>query len=113
MCALCGVLTDGPHWTEAGTDAGQRGDMVIGRERFLEQVYRVKLINRVLEPYGCTAEAWAGNQYIVRNKSGGGSTVVPNLPLLWQAVEDLTKRVADPLAADLVSALDRAPPVSH
>ena len=26
MCALCGVLMEGPHWTEAGTDAGQHGE---------------------------------------------------------------------------------------
>lgn len=113
MCALCGVLNDGPHWTEAGTDAGQRADVVKGRERYLEQVYRVKLINLVLAAYGCTAEAWAGGQYIVRNKSGGGSMVVQNLPMIWQAVEDLTKRVADPLADDLVGSLDQAAPVSH
>jgi len=107
------MLTDGPHWTEAGTDAGQRADVVMGRDRYLEQAHRVKLLNVVLKAYGCTAEAWAGNQYILRNLSGGGSTVVPNLPLLWQAVEDLTKRVADPLAADLVSSLDRASSASH
>ena len=62
MCALCGVLTDGPHWTEAGTDAGRSDEAPTGRERHLERTRRLALLNRVLGAYGCTADDWAGAQ---------------------------------------------------
>ena len=109
MCALCGVLTDGPHWTEAGTDAGRTDAALEGRRRYLERLSRVRLINRVLAPFGCTAEDWAGSQYIVRNKSGGAGEVVANLPQVWQAVENMLHRPADPLDAALVASLERGP----
>ena len=49
MCALCGILTDGPHWTEAGTDVGRAGVGPEGRQRYLERMYRLKLLNRIRE----------------------------------------------------------------
>ncbi|MEE8173428.1 MAG: hypothetical protein V3T62_10915 [Alphaproteobacteria bacterium] len=106
MCALCGVLMDGPHWTEAGTDAGRSDDAPGGRSRLLERDYRITLINRVLGHYGCSARDWAGSQYIVHNASGGASEVVINLPQLWQAMENITRKTADPLDAKLIGRLE-------
>jgi hypothetical protein len=106
MCALCGVLMDGPHWTEAGTDAGRSDDAPEGRTRYLERVYRIALINRVLGHYGCQARDWAGNQYVVQNISGGASEVVVNLPQLWQALENVTRKPADPLDPELIGRLE-------
>jgi hypothetical protein len=108
MCALCGVLMDGPHWTEAGTDAGRTGDVPQGHQRQLDRDYRITLINRVLGHYGCTARDWAGSQYIVQNLSGGASEVVVNLPQLWQAMENITRAAADPLDAKLIARLESA-----
>ena len=106
MCALCGMLMDGPHWTEAGTDAGRSDAAPSGRSRLLERDYRINLINRVLDHYGCSARDWAGSQYIVHNASGGASEVVINLPQLWQAMENITRKVADPLDAKLIDHLE-------
>ena len=106
MCALCGVLMDGPHWTEAGTDGGRFDDAPTGRDRYLERNYRITLINDVLGHYGCSAREWAGNQYIVQNASGGASEVVVNLPQVWQAMENITRKLADPLNAKLVARLE-------
>ena len=106
MCALCGGLMEGPHWTEAGTDAGRSDDAPGGRGRYLERDYRITIINRVLGHYGCSARDWAGNQYIVQNASGGASEVVINLPQLWQAMENITRKTADPLDAKLIGRLE-------
>lgn len=113
MCALCGVLMDGPHWTEAGTDAGRSGAALEARTRYLDRVYRLKLVNRVLEGYGCTADDFAGGQYVVRNKAGGATEVVANLPQLWLALENVCHKPADPLDPDLIARLEKAPGIAH
>jgi len=106
MCALCGVLMDGPHWTEAGTDAGRSDDALVGHQRQLDRDYRITLINRVLGYYGCTARDGASSQYVVQNLSGGASEVVVNLPQLWQAMENITRKMADPLDTELIGRLE-------
>jgi len=106
MCALCGVLMDGPHWTEAGTNAGRIDEAPVGHQRQLERDYRIKLINCVLGHYGCAARDFASSQYVVQNLSGGASEVVINLPQLWQSIENITRKVADPLDAKLIGRLE-------
>ena len=106
MCALCGVLMDGPHWTEAGTDAGRIDDAPQGHQRQLDRDDRLALINRVIGHYGCTARDFASSQYVVQNLSGGASEVVINLPQLWQAMENITRKVSDPLDAKLIGRLE-------
>lgn len=107
MCALCGVLIDGPHWTEAGTDASRADDAPRARARYLERDYRISLINHVLGHYGCQARDWAGNQYVVQNISGGATAVVANLPQLWEALENVTRKTADPLDSELIGSLEK------
>lgn len=108
MCALCGALADGPHWTEAGTDAGRADRAPGGRARHLERRHRLALLNRVLAAFGCAADDWAGAQYLVHNRSGGATEVTADLPGIWTAVERLTGRAADPLDPALVAALEEA-----
>ena len=108
MCALCGVLTDGPHWTEAGTDAGRSAAAPTGRERHLERTRRLALLNRVLSAYGCTADDWAGAHYMVHRRSGGATEMATDLPGLWLAVEGLVGRAPDPLDPGLVAQLENA-----
>ena len=108
MCALCGVLSDGPHWTEAGTDGGRAREAPAGRARHLERRHRLALLNRILAAYGCKADDWAGAQYLVHNRSGGATEVVADLPRIWLAVERLIRRPPDPLDPDLVSVLEEA-----
>ena len=109
MCALCGVFTDGPHWTEAGTDAGRRAAAPTGRERHLDRTRRLALLNRVLSAYGCAADDWAGAHYMVHRASGGATEMASDLPGLWLAVEGLTGRAPDPLDPALVAQLEDPP----
>ena len=109
MCALCGVLTDGPHWTEAGTDAGRSAAAPTSRERHLDRARRLALLNRVLSAYGCAADDWAGAHYMIQRRSGGATEMATDLPGLWLAVEGLTGRAPDPLDPALVAQLEDAP----
>ncbi len=111
MCAFCTVLTGAPHWTEAGSDAGRASEPESGRARYLHRLYRVALINRVLACYGCKAEDWANNQYVVRGQSGH-TALVEQLPQIWQTVEGIAGRPADPLDPALLDALRAQAPVA-
>ena len=103
------MLTDGPHWTEAGTDAGRSAAAPSGRDRHLERARRLALLNHVLAAYGCTADDWAGAQYMVHRRSGGATEMATDLPRLWTAVEALIGRAPDPLDPVLVAQLEKAP----
>tara|TARA_B100001142_G_C13935251_1_gene500962 strand:+ start:107 stop:448 length:342 start_codon:yes stop_codon:yes gene_type:complete len=107
MCALCGILVDGPHWTESGTDAGHATSRLNQRELYLERVYRLRILNQILAPFGAVAEDWAGGQYIIRNISGGASDVVPNLPALWKSLESVLNKDVDPLAQEFLSHIEK------
>ena len=109
MCALCGVFSDGPHWTESGTDAGRSAAVPSGRDRHLDRARRLTLLNRVLGAYGCSADDWAGAHYMVHRASGGATEMAGDLPMLWAAVEGLTGRAPDPLDPALVARLEVAP----
>ena len=113
MCALCGVFNDGPHWTESGTDAGRSAAALTGRARYLERTRRLTLLNRVLAAYGCSADDWAGAQYMVHRASGGATEMATDLPRLWAAVEGLTGRAPDPLDPTLVATLESTQPAGR
>lgn len=90
MCGLCGVLlTD--HWAES--DGPRRA-----------RVFRVRLLNRVLDHYGLRLDDWSGRVYTLRD-SKGRATVVSDLGTLWAAAEDLAGRPLDPLDPALLAAL--------
>lgn len=103
---------EGPHWSETGTDVARSAEIASARQRYLERAYRVRLINRVLERYGCRSEDWTGGQYIVRNMNGAAE-VVMSLPQLWRAVDQVSGRLTDPLDEALIERLEKAEPVSH
>ena len=104
MCGFCAVFSGVPHWTETGTDAGVVQPVTGGRDWRLERSYRVRLINAVLTHFGCTLEDWMGGQYILRSHTGR-SEVVDYLPGLWAALEDVTRKPADPLDPVLLARL--------
>ena len=109
MCALCGVLTDGPHWTEAGTDAGRSAAAPTGRDRHLERMRAASRCSTACSrAYGCTADDWAGAHYVVHRPSGGATEMATDLPGLWLAVEGLVGRAPDPLDPTLVAQLENA-----
>jgi hypothetical protein len=87
---LCGVLlTD--HWAES--DGARRA-----------RVFRVDLLNRVLDHYGLRLDDWSGRVYTLRDRKGR-ATVVSDLGTLWAAAEDLAGRPLDPLDPALLAAL--------
>ena len=111
MCGLCGILSTSPHFLEGGTDAARNDAVSSGRERRLERAARVRLINRVLAPYGCTIRDWTGAKYVVRSRSGK-TALVDNLPQIWQALDKIAVRPVDPLDLALIADLKMAPPAS-
>jgi len=107
MCAFCAMLSGGgPHWTEAGTDAGRSSEVESGRTRYLGRLRRVGLMNQILDYYGCTAEDWANNKYIVRSRSGK-TEIVDHLPQVWMTVDGIADQPTDPLDKGLLDALRR------
>ena len=90
MCALCGVLLN-DHWAEQ--DGGRRG-----------RVFRVELVNRVLDHFGLHLDDWAGQVYVLRDRKGRAA-VVDNLGVLWMQAATLAGRPLDPLDPDLIRSL--------
>ena len=112
MCAFCAMLSGGEaHWTEAGTNAGSSSEIEGGRARYLNRLYRVGLMNRVLDYYGCAAEDWANNNYIVRSRSGR-TVIVDQLPQVWMTVDGIAGKQTDPLDSGLLAALRQRDPAS-
>jgi hypothetical protein len=91
MCALCGVLLS-DHWAE--TDGGRRG-----------RAFRVELVNRVLDHFGLRLDDWAGQVYVLRDRTGQ-TAIVDNLGVLWTEAARLAGRPLDPLDPGLVRSLD-------
>ena len=81
------------HWAEAGE--GRRA-----------RVFRVELLNRVLDHFGLELGDWSGSVYVLRDRKGR-SEVVGDLGTLWQAAERLVGGPLDPLDPGLVRALAR------
>jgi len=90
MCALCGVLLS-DHWAEG--EGGLRG-----------RLFRVALVNRVLDHFGLALDDWAGRVYLLRDRTGR-TVVVDNLGVLWTEAAKLAGRPLDPLDPALVRAL--------
>ena len=90
MCALCGLLQTS-HWAESGETRRAR-------------VFRVQLLNRILDHYGLQLDDWSGSVYMLRDRKGG-TCVVADIGSLWTAAEDLAGRPLDPLEPALVAAL--------
>jgi hypothetical protein len=90
MCVLCGVLLN-DHWAEQ--EGGRRG-----------RVFRVRLLNRVLDVYGLRLDDMSGRVWVLRDRKGR-SVVVDNLGAVWVEAERLAGSPLDPLDPDLVAAL--------
>lgn len=108
MCSLCGVLGGKTHWTESSGPAGSLAEAGLYATRGAERQERVRLLNRVLRPFGLTLGDWAGASYVLRSRTGQ-SELVENLTQLWPAAERLQKRPCDPLDPEVIAALG-APP---
>ena len=83
-------------------------DQVFARTQHVmrARVFRAGALNRVLDHFGLSVQAWAGGTYVLRDRKGG-QAVVGDLGALWQEAERLHGAPLDPLAADLIAALER------
>lgn len=107
MCALCGGLGGGEHWTDAAPRPGvlsQAADPVLRRR---ERVRRVAAANRVLRHYGMQLTDWQGSAYLLATATGK-SEMVETFAHLWAVAERLAGRMCDPLDPALLDRLERA-----
>jgi hypothetical protein len=90
MCVLCNVLVN-QHWAEQ--EGGRR-----------ERIFRVRLLNRILDVYGLRLDDWSGRVWVLRDRKGR-TAIVADLGSLWAEAERLAGRKLDPLDPELVAAL--------
>lgn len=106
MCSLCGVLGAGEHWTDAaGRESSFAGRMPATRRQ--ERQRRAALANHVLGRYGLKLADFEGQSYVLSSRTGR-TEIVPDLLGMWGAAERLLGRPCDPLAPDLIAALEQA-----
>jgi D-aminopeptidase len=98
------MLGSETHWTDAGSPASE-GEHAQVRRR--ERQLRVACLNRVLRAFACTVSDWQSSAYLVSTFTGK-TEIVENLAQLWPAVERVSGRRVDPLAADLLDRLRQA-----
>jgi hypothetical protein len=101
MCGLCGMLGGEAHWSDAGLPAS---DDEQARTRRRERQLRIAHLNRVLRGFSCAVSDWQGHAYLLSTFTGK-TEIIEHLAQLWPAVEHLSGRSADPLAADLLARL--------
>jgi len=103
MCGLCGMLGTEAHWSDLlpGADADAAASM-----RRRERARRAAFLSRVLAAYGCSVSDWQGSRFQLSTFTGK-TELVDNLAQLWPAVERMTGKVPDPLAAEVLDRLSR------
>ena len=105
MCGLCGVLGGPAHWTDAAARPGVFTRNTDDLERRRERRNRVLQAGRVLRHFGVRIEDWHGSAFILSNRTGS-SELVEYLAHLWAAAERLAGAACDPLALDLIEAME-------
>ena len=105
MCGLCGVLGAEDHWTDASARPEAFGGAQTTRRQ--ERLARIALANRILCHYGLKLGDFEGRSYVLRSATGR-TELVPHLACMWSAADRLAARPCDPLALELIAALERA-----
>ena len=67
---------------------------------------RIALANRILRHYGLKLGDFEGQSYVLRSATGR-TELVPHLAGMWSAADRLAGRPCDPLAPELIAALER------
>jgi hypothetical protein len=105
MCGLCGVL-GATHWSDSHANPEAFGGAGGGRTRRAERLYRIRLVNEVLDAYALTLGDFQGTSFVVSNRTGR-SELVDDLMAVWPAAEQMLGRKLDPLDPELVARLER------
>ncbi len=106
MCALCGVLGETEHWTDAVARPGVFTRNTDAASRRRERMNRVAAANRVLKHYRMNLADWQGTAFVLSTATGK-SEIVDNLAHLWMAAERLLGRPCDPLDEEFVALMER------
>lgn len=105
MCALCGVLGNGGHWTDAAARPGVFTRNVEPLQRRRERAQRVAAAQRVLDHFRLTLSDWQGVSYVLSTATGK-TEIVDDLAHLWSTAEKLAGRPCDPLDPALIRRLE-------
>lgn len=94
MCGVCGLLDNGPQWSDP-----LRQD-IPQRQLRLQQL---ALLNRALKPWRLTLTEFH-NSWLLASPTGQ-QMLVNSLDVLWQEAEKMIRRPIDPLDDTLLDAL--------
>ncbi len=105
MCALCGGLGGGDHWTDATARPGVFSNAADPLQRRRARARRIASANRVLAAYAMRLADWQGSAYILTTATGKRA-MVDDLAHLWTVAETLAARPCDPLDTALLARLE-------
>ncbi|GHH02533.1 hypothetical protein [Pseudodonghicola xiamenensis] len=90
MCNACGFPARPGVWTEAGAETAM--------DKMRAQLMQGAVINRLLRPHGLVASDGGTVPGIQLSTMTGATTIVDDLPMLWEEVERQLGHPLDPLA---------------
>jgi hypothetical protein len=105
MCSLCGVLGGNEHWADAIARPGVYSRTGTSVDRRRERMNRVRIANRVLAPFAMTLSDWQGTSFLLSTRTGK-TEIIDDLGHLWPTAERLAGRACDPLAPDVIAAME-------
>ena len=108
MCALCGVLGGGEHWTDAVARPGVFTRNTDPASRRRERMKRVAAANLILQHYRMSLADWQGSA-LVLSTATGKTEIVADLAHLWMAAERLLGRPCDPLDENIIALFEHEP----
>lgn len=103
MCSLCGLLGE-DHWTDMTAHADAFGGTA-QRTRRHERLYRVSLINKILDFYALRLDDFQGQSFVLSSHTGK-TEIVEDLMAVWPAAEIMIGRKLDPMDPNLLARLD-------
>jgi len=94
MCGVCGLFGGEPDWSSAAHHLPGAP----GPTRRAERARQVQLMNEMLRPLSVRVSDWQGSAFLVAGPTGK-QELADSLAHVWRAVQVLTGRIIDPLAA--------------
>ncbi|PVZ19558.1 MULTISPECIES: hypothetical protein [unclassified Pseudomonas] len=98
MCGLCGLIGEDGHWSDPLGDS-------LPRRR--ERLRRLAAINQVLAPFRLKVSDVQGASYLIQGPTGR-QALATGLDELWQQAEAVIGKPLDPLAGNILDALEAA-----
>jgi hypothetical protein len=96
MCALCGVLGGKGHWSDSASAPAVFAGRPEPQTRLRERQARTRILNAALKHCGVVVKDWSGNGYLLTG-STGRTAIANTVSEIWQAAEQISGRICDPL----------------